>query len=164
MQKGLHNEFKRRIKVGAEVKVVSECGVEGCIGIIKRFHSLSDVYVYFNELPCYYGGDNPVRISSKSLELVNKVKVEPDVEDNLDDVRIGVFYTASFADDFEKDNYFSTNEEVLIVREKSKEACMKILADLIAEGDVDDEEYDTFVFDNQKYKIKAQVSVVIDDD
>jgi hypothetical protein len=120
--------------------------------------------VYFDELLFYYGGDNPVRISSKSLELVNKVKVEPEVEDNLDDVRIGVFYTASFADDFEKDNYFSTNEEVLIVREKSKEACMKILADLIAEGDVDDEEYDTFVFDNQKYKIKAQVSVVIDDD
>jgi len=156
-------------KVGTEVKVVSEfgvCGVEGFIGKISKVinSSSSYVYVYFNELPCYYGGDNPVRISSKSLELVNKVKVEPDVEDNLDDVRIGVFYTASFADDFEKDNYFSTNEEVLIVREKSKEACMKILADLIAEGDVDDEEYDTFVFDNQKYKIKAQVSVVIDDD
>jgi hypothetical protein len=155
-------------KVGTEVKVVSEfgvCGVDGYIGkISKVIDSSSYVYVLFDILPCYYGGDNPVRISSKSLELVNKVEVEPEVEDNLDDVRIGVFYTASFADDFEKDNYFSTNKEVLIVREKSKEACMKILADLIADGYVDDEEYDTFVFDNQKYKIKAQVSVVIDDD
>ena len=155
-------------KVGTEVKVVSEfgvCGVEGYIGkISKVINSSSYVYVLFDILPCYYGGDNPVRISSKSLELVNKVKVEPEVEDNLDDVRIGVFYTASFSDDFEKDDYFSINEEVLIVREKSKEACMKILSDLIVEGDVDDEEYDTFVFDNQKYKIKTQLSVVIDDD
>jgi len=67
-------------------------------------------------------------------------------------------------DTFITANYFSTNEEVLIVREKSKEACMKILDDLIVEGDVDDDEYDTFVFDNQKYKIKTQLSVVIDYD
>jgi len=149
-------------ELGAIVKVVSECAVWGRIGKIVKFNSSFDVYVLFDDLPFYYNGHNPVRLSSKSLELVEKSK--PEVEENLDDVRIGVFYTASFADDFEKDNYFSTNEEVLIVREKSKEACMKILADLIAEGDVDDEEYDTFVFDNQKYKIKAQVSVVIDDD
>jgi len=157
------------VKVGVEAKVVSDCGVEGCIGKIERFHSSCDIYVLFDlsELPYYYGGNNPVRLSSKSLELVNKVKVEPEVEENLDDVRIGVFYCSSYTtiDDFISANHFSTNgDECLIVRAKSKEACMKILADLIVEGDVDDEEYDMFVFDDHQYKIKAQVSVVIDDE
>jgi len=153
-------------ELGAIVKVVSECAVGGCIGTIVKVNSSSDVYVLFAILPSFYGGKNPVRLSSKSLELVNKVKVESEVEENLDDVRIGVFYDSTYTttEDFISANYFSTNEEVLIVREKSKEACMKILADLIAEGDVGDEEYDTFVFDNQKYKIKTEVSVVIDDD
>ena len=154
------------VKVGQEVKVVSECSVWGRIGKIVKSNSSSEVYVLFDTLPCYYGGNNPVRLSSNSLELVNKVKVEPEVEDNLDDVRIGVFYDSNYitTDTFITANYFSTNEEVLIVREKSKEACMKILDDLIVEGDVDDDEYDTFVFDNQKYKIKTQLSVVIDYD
>jgi len=155
------------VKVGTEVKVVSECSVWGRIGKIVKFNSSSDVYVLFDELPVYYGGKNPVRLSSKSLELVNKVKVESEVEENLDDVRIGVFYDSTYitTDIFITANHFSTNgEECLIVRAKSKEACMKILADLIEEGDVDDEEYDMLVFDDQQYKIKAQVSVVIDDE
>ena len=118
------------VKVGAEVKVVSKCGVEGRIGTISTFDSLSHIYVYFDTLPYYYAGNNPVRLSSKSLELVNKVKVESEVEENLDDVRIGVFYDSTYTttEDFISANHFSTNgEECLIVRAKSKEACMKIL-------------------------------------
>jgi hypothetical protein len=151
------------LKVGAIVKVSSTCGVEGCTGTIQRYNSSSDVYVLLDNLPFYYNGHNPVRLSSKSLELLVEKETSKS-ESTSDALRIGVFYAVDFADDFESDGYFSTTEGVLIVRAKSKEACMKILADLIAEGDANDEEYDSLVFDNQKYRIKTQFCVVIDDE
>jgi hypothetical protein len=106
-------------------------------------------------MPPYYLGNNPVRLVSTSLKPKKEFKEK--FEKESDDVRIGVFYCSSYT---EIDDFIST-DECLIVRAKSKEACMKILSDLIAEGDVDDEEYDMFVFDDQQYKIKTQVSVVI---
>ena len=152
------------VKLGQEVIVTSDCSVYGMIGTVVKLDSPS-VYVEFETMPPYYLGNNPVRLVSNSLKPKKEFKEK--FEKESDDVRIGVFYCSSYTviDDFISANHFSTNgDECLIVRAKSKEACMKILADLIAEGDVDDEEYDMFVFDDQQYKIKTQVSVVIDDE